>query len=108
MKILFKNEGSYITYALDGAVLSFRDGELSLELDTLQKEYPIRITVFEDGDGKLTTDLSKRYVAELEIPGKKSIVEKTGVVNPFGFPVLRFVSEPLCTDDVIMTLWASK
>jgi len=107
MRVEYKNEGTYEVHSLDGAALSFRGGELVLNLDMLQREYPVKLFVFEDGEGRLTTKLSKRYVAEIEIPGKKSGVAETGVVNPFGFPVLRFADEPFSSDEITLTLWAT-
>ena len=78
MKVLHKNDGAYADYSLDGTVLSFRGGELTLDLAELERDYPVNITVSEDGAKKLTTGVSRRYVAEIDIPARISAVEKTG------------------------------
>jgi len=106
MRVEFKNGGKYVDYSLDGGTISFRSGELMLDLAALQKDYPVKITVSEDSAGKLTIGAAKRYVAEIEIPERESVVEKTGVVNPFKFPVIRRVYAPFNADSVALTLWS--
>lgn len=108
MKILHKNEGKYVDYSLSGNILSFRGGELSLDLAALQRDYPVSICISEDRAGNLTLGASWRYVAELELPARRSVVEKTGVADDFGFPVLRRVYLPFSTEDAMLTLWAVK
>ena len=108
MRVLHKNNGSYADVSLSGAVLSLQDGKLTLDLSEAQRDYPVRIDISEDAAGRLTQGVSHRYVAELEIPARSSTVEKTGVADDFGFPVLRRVYAPLDTDDVVLTLWALK
>ena len=106
MRIEYKNEGKYASYLLDGNSLIFCDGELSLDLAMLQEDYPVKLTVSKNSEGKLKTGVSERYVAEIYIPERKSIVERTGAVNPFGFPMLRYSFAPFDMDEVVLTLWA--
>ena len=106
MVVLHKNLGTYTDYSLSGTELSFRGGELTLDLAELQRDYPVSITVSEDSDKKLTTGVSHRYVAEIDIPARDSSVEKTGVADDFGFPVLRRSYAQFDTDGVVLTLWA--
>ncbi len=108
MKILHKNEGAYVDYSLSGNLLSFRGGELTLDLSELARDYPVSLCISEDAAGKLMPGAARRYVAELELPARQSIVEKTGVADDFGFPVLHRVSIPFSAEDVVLTLWAVK
>ncbi len=108
MKILHKNEGTYVDYSLRGNILSFRGGKLTLDLGNLQRDYQVSICISEDKAGNLTLSAAWRYVAEIELPARRSIVEKTGVADDHGFPVLRRVYLPLNTEDVVLTLWAVK
>ena len=107
MKILHKNEGTYVDYSLSGNILSFREGELTVDLAELQRDYPVSICISENKAGS-HAGAAWRYVAEIELPARRSIVEKTGVADDHGFPVLRRVYLPLSTGDVVLTLWALK
>ena len=106
MEIVYKNDGTYTDFALSGTLLSFRGGDLTLDLAALERDYPVSVTVSEDYNGRLTTGASKRYVAEIDIPARQSVVEKTGVADNIGFPVLRRVYTRLSTDNIVLTLWA--
>lgn len=108
MQVVFKTEGAYVDYALEGTRLAFRGGELALDLAELQRDFAVSVTVSSDRDGRLTTGASWRYVAEINIPARRSVMEKTGVADDIGFPVLRKVSQPLDTGDVVLTLWGGK
>ena len=108
MREFYKNKGKYVNYVPAGTQLSFRDDAFCLDLAELQKDYPVEITLYEDHMGKLTTDLSRRYLAEITIPARRSVVEKTGVTDAFGFPVLKKTYLPLDMDEVEITLWAQR
>jgi hypothetical protein len=108
MKIIHKNEGAYVDYSLNGSLLSFRSSELTLDLAQLERDYPVSITISEDETGRLIQGVSRRYIAELELPARRSFVEKTGVADDFGFPVLRRVSLAFSADNAALTLWALK
>lgn len=108
MKVLYKNGAPGVDYALDGARLSFRGGELTLDLEKLQRDYPVTLVVSEDREGRLTLGPAWRYVAEIEIPARRSAVRKTGAADDFGFPVLERVYFPLDTAEVTLTLWKAK
>ena len=106
MRVEYKNDGSYTGYSLDGTVLSFRGGELTFDLARLQRFNPVKVTISEDEGGNLVTGISRRYVAEVDIPAKRRAAEKTGAVNPFGFPILRRVNDSFDAAGVVLTLWA--
>ena len=106
MKTEHKNEGNYAAYSYNGTVLVFRNGELTLDLARFQRDYPVNVTVSEDDAGNLVTGVSRRYVAEIAIPAKRKTAEKTGSVNPFGFPIIRRVHNQFNAEDVVLTLWA--
>ena len=107
MKVAYKNGGAYADYSVIGTVISFRGGELSIDLALHERDHPVRITVSEDENGRLVIGPSRRYVAEIGIPARTGIIEKTGVCDAFGFPVLRREQggQP-CTEDATLTLWA--
>ena len=108
MRVLHKNDGTYVDYSLSGAILSLRGGQLTLDLAELERDYTVYIDISEDAAGRLTLGVAHRYVAQLELPAHRSVVEKTGVADDFGFPVLRRVYMPINTDDVALTLWGVK
>jgi len=108
MQMEYKTDGVYIDFSLDSNQLSFRGGELVLDLEEIAKTHRVGIIISEDSSGKLTTGASHRYIAEVSIPERRFTAEKTGVADDLGFPVLRKVHAPLDTDGVVLTLWASK
>ena len=108
MKVIYKNDGEYIDYSLSGDLLSFRGGELTLNLAELERDHPVSVTVSEDGTGRLRTGVLRRYIAEIDIPARRSVVEKTGVADDFGFPVLCRAYSTFDPNGVVLTLWAVK
>ena len=108
MKVMYKNDGEYVDYSLNGSILSFRENELTLDLAEYERDRPVCVTVSEDSDGKLVMGVSQWYIAEIDIPAIRSIVEKTGIADDFGFPVLRRVYAPFSADNVTLILWAIK
>ena len=107
MKVEYKNGGAYADYSVTGTVISFRGGELSIDLALHKQDHPVRVTVSEDENGRLVIGPSRRYVAEIGIPACSGTVVKTGVCDAFGFPVLRREQggQP-CTEGATLTLWA--
>jgi hypothetical protein len=104
VNVICKNDGQYAAYELCGRRLTI-GGELTLCLEELQADYPVRVYVSEDERGRLVTGAARRYVAQLDIPARVSRVEKTGIADDFGFPVLRRVYETFSSDKVTLTLW---
>jgi hypothetical protein len=105
MRVLYNNDGVFVNYSIDGATLTFRGGEVVLDLAEMQRDYPVNVTISEDREGRLVTGASWRYIAEVEIPARLWVIEKTGVADDIGFPVLRKLRQPIDMERVALTLW---
>ena len=68
MKIIEKNAGTKIGYDLNGTVLSFADGELSLDLARYQRDSTVTKDIMVDSEGNLIMGRGRYYVAQVEIP----------------------------------------
>jgi hypothetical protein len=100
-----KNQGSYVQYRLTGAGLSFREGELTLDLSLCQRDYPVHLDISENDSGMLVTGPSCRYMAEIDIPAREYKIEQ-GEKDDMGFPMLSKIALPFDMDKVSLTLWA--
>jgi hypothetical protein len=99
------NNNDYVNYTLIGPLLSFREGELALDLSQSQRDYPVHIDISEDASGCLVIGPSRRYIAEIDLPSREYTIEK-GEADNFGFPKLSKTALPLDMDKVSLTLWA--
>jgi hypothetical protein len=100
-----KNQGTYVQYSLTGAGLSFREGELTLDLSCCQRDYPVHLDIFENACGRLVTGPSRRYMAEIDIPAREYKIVQ-GEKDDMGFPLLSKIALPFEVDKVSLTLWA--
>ncbi len=105
MIISKKNAGTYVQYELADTRLSFRDGELMLDLSRYERDYPVHLDICENAYGMLILGPSRRYVAELDIPAREYMVKK-GEPDDLGFPILTRIAVPFDVDKVSLTLWA--
>lgn len=74
MIIEYKCEGYYIRYAIDGSKITFRNNELTLNLEELEQDYDIDIDVFLTYDNKIVDKYSENarlYIAQIEIPARR-------------------------------------
>lgn len=71
MKIVEKNIGRKIDFALDGTRLSFADGELTIDLSRYQKDETVTRDIMADSEGFLTNGHGKYYIAQVEIPARE-------------------------------------
>jgi hypothetical protein len=71
MRIVEKNIGRKIDYALDGTKLSFANGELTLDLARYQKDVPVTRDIMADSEGLLTNGPGQYYIAQVEIPARE-------------------------------------
>jgi hypothetical protein len=105
MIISYKNAGTYLRYSADGAMLSFRDGELALNLNEYLRDYPIHLDISENMEGRLVLGPSHRYLAEIDLPAREYQVT-AGEKDDLGFPRLYKTVLPLPLEKVRLTLWA--
>lgn len=75
MKTIEKNEGQKIAYKQTGTVVSFADGELSLNCASYQRDWDVHLDICSNTDGNLVigTATGLNYVAELDIPAREYI-----------------------------------
>ena len=113
MKIIEKNEGQKILYAVKDTEIIFNNGELSLDLSLRQRDWPVHDDVCFDENGALVLGAAagRSYVAELDIPKREYIYPDgpedsenatEGGDTPQPEPV------PLDMDEVTLSLWAVK
>lgn len=112
MKVIEKNEGPKIEYLQEGNnLLSFRD-ELFINLAKCERDYPVQIDICENKDGILTTGVSQRYIAQIDIPARQynevpvENTELEGTDNEGESFKLEPV--PFSMDNVTLTLWATE
>lgn len=110
MKVIEKNEGPKIEYLQEGNnLLSFRD-ELFINLAKCERDYPVQIDICENKDGILTTGVSQRYIAQIDIPARQYnevTVENTeleGTENEG--ELFKLEPVPFSMENVTLTLWA--
>lgn len=110
MKVIEKNEGQKIEYLQEGNnLLSFRD-ELFINLARCERDYPVQIDICENSDGILTTGVSQRYIAQIDIPARQ--YNEVPVENTEGEGTegeeesFRLEPVPFSMEKVTLTLWA--
>jgi hypothetical protein len=106
MVVRHKNEGAYIAYELNGTELSFRGGELVIDLKEEQRGYPLRIDVSADAEGRLVVGESHRYVAEIDIPARVYKLNSKGYTDDLGIVQAFRSVEPFDPAETVLTLWA--
>ena len=107
MIIVEKNEGTKIDYEVQNTAtkkkITFAD-DLTINLITREKDWPVHIDVCYDEDENLVigTAAGRAYVAEIDIPAR----EYTETPNPEDpdQPIIEPV--PLDLDKVTLSLWA--
>lgn len=117
MIIVEKNEGRKIAHKQTGTVVSFADGELSLNCASYQRDWGVHLDICANSDGSLVigTATGLNYVAELDIPAKEYIypepaettdadVEGGGEMNRGDVEPPTLI--PLDMKKVTLSLWA--
>ena len=104
MIVVHKNEGTKIPYTVSGNVISFRDGELSLDLSRFERDFPVHIDICENAYGMLTMGISRKYVAQIDIPAREYTEVQDGV-DEEGNPKTAMQPMPFSMDKVTLTLW---
>lgn len=95
---------SSVSFELNGSVLSFRDGELSIDLDKYRRSFPVHLEVSENEFGMLILGTARRLAVEIDIPAIE--LEYTfGEADDIGFPKMYKAAKPLDTDKLRLTVW---
>lgn len=106
MQIIEKNPpGTHISYSLDGTRITFRSGELTLDLARYMRDYPVHLIISENEFGMLVMGPAHRYVAELDLPARAYTIEK-GEADDIGFPRLYRHPVPFDIHGISLTLWS--
>lgn len=110
MKVIEKNIGTKIEYLQEGNnLLSFRD-ELFLNLARCERDYPVQIDICENEDGILTTGISRRYIAQIDIPAREYNEVEVEVENDEGTENEgeKIILEPVpfSMERITLTLWS--
>lgn len=80
MEIVNQGGGSKIAYEVQGSVLIFNEGELTLDVKKHQRDFARTLDICRDKFGGLTMGLGENYVAQIEIPAKEyEYVEAEGI-----------------------------
>ena len=104
MKVIEKNAGQKIDYAVDGTKIIFADGALSIDIERYQNDVQTTRDIMVDNEGYLTTGRGRYYAAQIEIPAaeyKETIVEQDDVA---GDAIIR-ERMPLDMDNVTLYLF---
>lgn len=111
MNVVEKNIGPKIEYNQENEnLISFRD-ELFLNLAKCERDYPVQIDICENGDGILTTGISKKYIAQIDIPARQYNeipIEDTSVGTESEGESIKLEPVPFSMNNVTLTLWAIK
>ena len=103
MKIVEKNAGQKIEYAVRSTKVTF-DDDLTINLAKREQDWPVHIDVCYDADDELVigTAAGRRYVAELDIPAR----EYDEVEDPESEGGTKLVPIPLDMNKVTLSLWS--
>ena len=73
------NIGKKIAYAVEGNKVTFND-ELTLNLEKMERDFPVCIDICIDSYGMVRTGLASEYAAQIEIPERQ--YTETEIPNP--------------------------
>lgn len=104
MIIREKNHDTVKYHNLAGTEISFRDGDITIDLAKYEQDYPVHIDISADEKDKLVTGPANRYMAEIDIPARTYEIT-AGAKDDLGFPLLTKTARPLDTEKVTLTLW---
>lgn len=71
MEIVNQGTGNKIPYEVQGSVISFNSGELTLDLARHQRDFGRTLDICRDKFGGLTMGLGENYAAQIEIPARE-------------------------------------
>lgn len=80
MEIVNQGKSNKIPYEMQGTVVSFNGGELTLDLEKHQRDFARTLDICRDKFGGLTMGLGENYAVQIEIPAREyEYVEAEGV-----------------------------
>lgn len=79
MNVSEVNVGKKVAYAVEGNKITFND-ELTLNLEKMERDFPMCIDICIDSYGMVRTGLASKYAAQIEIPERQ--YTETEVPNP--------------------------
>lgn len=79
MNVSEVNVGKKVVYAVEGNKITFND-ELTLNLEKMERDFPMCIDICIDSYGMVRTGLASKYAAQIEIPERQ--YTETEVPNP--------------------------
>lgn len=79
MNVIEVNTGKRIAYVVEANKVTFND-ELTLNLEKMERDFPMSIDICIDSYGMVRTGLASKYAAQIEIPERQ--YTETEVPNP--------------------------
>lgn len=79
MNVSEVNVGKKVVYAVEGNKITFND-ELTLNLEKMERDFPMCIDICIDSYGMVRTGLASKYAAQIEIPERQ--YTETEIPNP--------------------------
>lgn len=71
MEIVNQGTGNKIPYEVQGSIISFNSGELTLDLARHQRDFGRTLDICRDKFGGLTMGLGENYAVQIEIPARE-------------------------------------
>lgn len=104
INVIEKNIGQKIEFSVSGTRLNLNN-ELILDLSKYERDHDVHIDISENGDGMLIMGVSRRYVAQIDIPARK-YDEITTEATEDKEAETTFAPVAFSMDNVKLTLWA--
>ena len=79
MNVSEVNVGKKVAYVVEGNKVTFND-ELTLNLEKMERDFPVCIDICIDSYGMVRTGLASKYAAQIEIPERQ--YTETEIPNP--------------------------
>ena len=79
MNVIEVNTGKRIAYVVEENKVTFND-ELTLNLEKMERDFPMSIDICIDSYGMVRTGLASKYAAQIEIPERQ--YTETEIPNP--------------------------
>jgi hypothetical protein len=81
IKVVEKNEGKKIDYAVSGTKITVGEDELTVNLKTRERDYEVVLDICMDTENGLTVGVnttSQAYIAQVEIPAREYAEVQSG------------------------------
>jgi len=105
MNIIEKNSGTKVDYTIEENKISFRQGEVTLDLSKYERDFPVHVDICRNQFDMLTFGLSEKYVAQIDIPAREYEMVENGA-DEEGNPRFEKVVVPFDISKVTLTLWS--